>query len=70
MNYRDSLLTYEAADGDTLVISAFKVKALRGTKTTTEITAEPVDGRVVTLTVARPVADVREELMRALAAGE
>lgn len=70
MNYRESLLTYEAADGDTLVVSAFKIKALRGSKAQTEITAEPVDGRVVTVTVLRPVADVREELMRALAAGE
>jgi hypothetical protein len=70
MNYRESLLTYEAADGETLVVSAFKVKALRGARAATEVTAEPVEGRVVTITVPRPVADVREELMRALAAGE
>lgn len=70
MNYRESLITYEAADGYVLVISAFKVKALRGSKTATQVIAEPVDGQVMTLTVQRPVAELRDELMQALAAGE
>jgi len=70
MNYRDSLLTLDDTDGDTHVVSAFKVKALKGNRARTVVTAEPVEGRVVTITVARPVSDVREELLRALAAGE
>lgn len=70
MNYRESLLTLDAADGETHVISAFKVKALKGNTKRTVVTAEPIDGRVVTITLARPVADVREELLAALAAGE
>lgn len=70
MNYRESLLILEATDGETHIVSAFKVKAVKGNTKRTEITAEPVDGRVVTFTVARPVAELREELMQALAAGE
>lgn len=70
MNYRESLLTLTDTDGETHILSAFKVKAVKGNADRTRITAEPVDGQPVTFTVAQPITVIRQELMRALAAGE
>lgn len=69
MNYRESLVDWEDQDGETHTLSAFKVKYLRGNKARTRVVAD-IDGRPVEFVVLRPHTEMREELHKALAAGE
>lgn len=70
MNYRESLLTWYDAKGAEHTFSAYKVKYMRGDDEQTDVMVEPVEGQIVRFTVPRPSKELRDQLSRALAAGE
>lgn len=70
MNYRESLLTWKDERGKEHTFSAYKVKYMGGDESRTEVLVEPVDGQIVRFYVPRPSNELREQLSRALAAGE